>query len=130
MDVPPRFAFVAKVPSGAMRTPGFMCGLLISLVGSDASVVPAVAQEAMTRPILRDVAAHDLAQGVDAVGHRFERAWKLELLEDAAAGPQKRVREAVRAAGVRAPATDDITLHVHSERPRAHGARHIDRRVA
>ena len=70
-----------------MRILGFICALLVVLSGFRemfppvvSVVVPVVAQESMDRSVLRDVGAHDLARGVDAVGHGFECAWKLELL--------------------------------------------------
>jgi hypothetical protein len=71
----------------AMRILGFMCFLLICSVNSDASVVPAVA-ESMNRSVLRDIGAHDLAQGVAAIGHRFEHTRRRKLLEDGAAPQQ------------------------------------------
>lgn len=84
----------------------------------------------MERSILGDVRGDDLAQGVDAVGHRFECAWKREILEDPAARQQKCAREAVDATGVGAPAADDVAPDVHPERPRALRARNVNRRVS
>src|SRR5262245_28258758 len=82
----------------------------------------------MNRSVLCAIDAHDLARGVDAVGHRSEPAWKRELPEPAA-GQQKRAVEAVVAAGG-VPAAHDVSLDVHAERPGVQGARNVDRLVA
>jgi hypothetical protein len=42
----------------------------------------------MNRSVLRDIGAHDLAQGVAAIGHRFEHTRRRKLLKDGAAPQQ------------------------------------------
>src|SRR5688572_13460762 len=70
--------------------------------------------------------ANDLAFGVDAPGDGFERVWKREV-DEPARGEKECVHKAVRTSGVGAPAADDVTVGVDSERSGALGARIIDR---